>query len=88
MSKLPGRMTRFRIDEISGVPKPAQEGARAVIMKSDARDVPVDWTARRGAVRAGLEALAKDKARVEGTTFAKAYDALLVASPELARVVI
>lgn len=29
----PGKMTRFRIDELSGVDSPAQKGARAAIMK-------------------------------------------------------
>ena len=32
---IPGRMTKFKISELSGVTKPAQEGARAVFMKRD-----------------------------------------------------
>ena len=30
-----GRMTKFRIDELSGVDRPAQKGARKTIMKRD-----------------------------------------------------
>jgi hypothetical protein len=42
---IPGTMSRFRIDELSGVDRPAQKGAKAVIMKRDsANPTPVPET--------------------------------------------
>ncbi len=35
MSTMPGKMTKFRIRELSGVDKPAQQGAKALFMKRD-----------------------------------------------------
>ncbi|WP_372783471.1 hypothetical protein [Phenylobacterium sp.] len=84
-----GVMTRFRIHELSGVDTPAQEGARAVIMKRGGgrADDPsviaepepvVDFAARKAATREAVDALAKAKAKAEGCTFEKAFDRLCV----------
>lgn len=82
LNRRPGVMSKFRITELSGVDRPAQEGARAVIMKKAAPPAPspepVTFAKRREATRDALDALATAKARAEGISFAKAYDRLCV----------
>jgi hypothetical protein len=98
---IPGTMSRFRITELSGVTKPAQEGARAVFMKRaadpPARDpepsepsTPEGWAARRTAVEKACEAIAAEMVTASDgkLTFEKAFDQLLREHPTLAQAVI
>jgi len=81
---LAGRMTKFRITELSGVDRPAQIGAKALIMKrSQDPALEVDPAIRKAAISAGLDALAETRAAKTGETFAKAYAAIITAEPAL-----
>ncbi len=94
-----GRMTKFRITELSGCTKPAQEGARAVFMKrdgsSDDEPAPVDpapsfsldWDAIKAHALDGLQKTAQELARRTGCTYEKAYVDLLERCPDIAAAV-
>lgn len=85
---LKGRMTKFRISELSGVDRPAQAGATVAILKRARDPEPIDWVARKAACREAVDALAKARASTAGVSFEKAFSQLLAAEPELAAAVI
>jgi len=90
-----GRMTKFRITELSGCTKPAQEGAKAVFMKRDDTDdapAPVgpgphlglDWDVVKTHTLELLRKGAEDLARQMGCSYEKAYADLLERCPRAA----
>lgn len=66
---LAGRMTKFRIDELSGVNSPAQKGARVTIMKRDDTEAPVDAFIKRAFTDKKRKALAESGAAMPGGEF-------------------
>jgi len=73
-----GVMSRFRIDELSAVDAPAQTGAVAAIIKRAEPSLVVDFSLRKAATRDAVTALAKVRAREDGITFERAYDAVVI----------
>lgn len=91
-----GTMTKFKLDHVALVDRPAQEHALAVIAKSvgeragqdvedeaaaDARNQ--GWDAVKRQALETLDGLAKARALEKKTTYPQAYDAVLRERPDL-----
>lgn len=82
-------MTKFVINELSGVDKPAQAGAIVAIMKRDPKLLPsapppgmeVDWDLTKAAAESYLDQHAKVRAAETGKSYAKSYSEILAAQP-------
>jgi hypothetical protein len=89
---IPGRMSKFKLTELSGCDRPAQAGATVAFLKREDGIPPAavepDPVIRKAAVLAGVEALAKARAADSGVSYERAYSDLILGSPELAAAVV
>ena len=73
-----GVMTKFKIHELSAVDQPAQVSAYPAFVKRADASQEVDFSVRKAATRDAVTALAKARARADGVSFERAYDAVVI----------